>query len=202
MEFLMRKILVLGAHYDDIEIGVGGTLFKHVIVGDKVFVAVTASDETKTGDPKLRYEEQSNSISILGIDKKDVSLFNINDDISDIVAYLDKLKPDILYTMFEFDTHQAHRKCSYIGQAIGRKLSTQVIFYNSGTSYDFTPNAFSMISFDFKQKLLKCFESQIALNAINIDIIQRRESYWASLITDAPNSYAEGFVIKKIVYEV
>jgi len=103
--------------------------------------------------------------------------------------------------MFELDTHQAHKRSSYIGQAVSRKLSTQVVFYNSGTSYDFLPNIFSIISFNFKQKLLECFRSQIELNAIDIDIIQRRESYWASLISETPG-YAEGFMIRKMIYEI
>jgi len=28
----MKKVLALGAHYDDIEIGVGGTLLKHLLL--------------------------------------------------------------------------------------------------------------------------------------------------------------------------
>lgn len=53
----MKKILALGAHYDDVEIGVGGTLLKHVNNGDKVFIAITDSDESRTGDLIIRYQE-------------------------------------------------------------------------------------------------------------------------------------------------
>ena len=198
----MKRILSLGAHYDDVEIGAGGTLLKHVTAGDEVYIAITSSDEYRTGEPILRHREQLRSLNMLGISDMQLLLFDTNDDVSDIVGVLDGLNLDIVYTMFELDTHQAHRKCSHIGQSVGRRLSTQVVFYNSGTSYDFLPNIFSMVPFDFKQKLLKCFESQIELNAININIIQRRESYWASLITERPNSYAEGFMIRKMIYEV
>jgi len=198
----MKKILAMGAHYDDVEIGVGGTLLRHVNSGHEVTIAITDSDEFRTGDINMRYQEQLNSINMLGVDKNRLLLFKTDDDLADIIGVLDKLNFDVIYTMFEFDTHQAHRRCSHIGQAVGRDLPIQVVFYNSGTSYDFSPNAFSIISFDFKQKLLKCFKSQIALGAINIDIIQRRESYWASLITEKNDSYVEGFIIKKMVYEV
>ena len=198
----MKKILSMGAHYDDVEIGVGGTLLRHVNSDHEVTIAITDSDEFRTGDINMRYQEQLNSINMLGVDKNRLLLFKTDDDLADIIGVLDKLNFDVIYTMFEFDTHQAHRRCSHIGQAVGRDLPIQVVFYNSGTSYDFSPNAFSIISFDFKQKLLKCFKSQIALGAINIDIIQRRESYWASLITEKNDSYVEGFIIKKMVYEV
>ena len=197
----MKKILALGAHYDDVEIGVGGTLLKHVNNGDKVFIAITDSDESRTGDLIIRYQEQLNSINMLGIPQQQLLLFKTNDDISDVIGILDKLKVDTIYTMFEHDTHQAHRRCSYIGQSVGRDLPIQVVFYNSGTSYNFSPNVFSIISFKFKQKLLSCFKSQIELEAINLDIIQRRESYWASLITEEAG-HAEGLIIRKMLYRV
>jgi hypothetical protein len=84
---------------------------------------------------------------------------------------------------------------------VGRKLPIQVIFYNSGSSYDFHPNSFSIIDFNAKEKILNCFQSQIKLSAINLDIIQRRESFWASIITEEA-VYAEGLIIKKMLYEV
>ena len=197
----MRHILALGAHYDDVEIGVGGTLLKHQMAGDEVFIAVTNSDEYRTGSFETRYEEQLNAINALRLDVKNLILFKRNDDMSEIIGSLDLLHPDVLYTMFELDTHQAHRRCSHIGQAVCRKLSTQLVFYNSGSSYDFHPNAFSIIDFEFKSRLLNCFISQIRLNAINLNLIERREAYWASIITELP-VYAEGLLIRKMVYNI
>ena len=198
----MRTVLALGAHYDDVEIGVGGTILKHVKNGDKVFIGIIDSDEFRTGSPDERYQEQIQSLKMLGISEQQLILFKMSDDVSSIIFSLDRLKPDVVYTMFELDTHQSHKKCSYIGQSVGRDLPIQVIFYNSGTSYNFSPNVFSLISFNFKQKLLNCFKSQINLNAISIDIIQRRESYWSSLITEQPNCFAEGFIIRKMLYQI
>jgi LmbE family N-acetylglucosaminyl deacetylase len=197
----MKIVLALGAHYDDVEIGVGGTLLKHRLVGDEIFIVVTESDEYRTGAMDIRYKEQVQALKILGVDEANLLLFKTEDAIADIVGRLDLIKPDTIYTMFETDTHQAHRKCSYIGQSVGRKLPTQVVFYNSGSSYDFYPNIFSIINFEFKKKLLRCFQSQIKLKAINVDIIQRRESFWASLITE-DLVYAEGFIVRKMLYEV
>lgn len=198
----MAIILAIGAHYDDVELGVGGTLLKHVKAGDEVFIAVTDSDEYRTGDVSVRYQEQLKAINVLGIDKEKLLLFKTNDDIPNIVGALDDIKADVVYAMFESDSHQDHRKCSYIGQAVSRKLDTQVMFYNSGTSYDFLPNIFSIISFDFKNKLLACFKSQVELNIINNGVIQRREAYWGTLITKDSNSYAEGFMVRNMRYKI
>ena len=197
----MKKILALGAHYDDVEIGVGGTLLKHVQGGDTVFIAVTSSNESRTGSVSIRYKEQIKALSLINIPTCNLLLFSDEQNDFDIIGKLDSLDVDVVYSMFEFDTHQAHRRSSYIGQSVGRKLTKQVVFYNSGSSYNFTPNAFSIIDFDFKRKLLNCFESQINLSAIDVDIIQRRESFWASLIVDYP-AYVEGLLVRKMLYIV
>ncbi len=196
-----KTILAIGAHYDDIEIGIGGTLRKHVENSDNIHIAVLDSNEHRTGDTDIRLIEQFEALSLLGIDSSALKLFNTDDSISEIVSILDKINADIIYTMFELDTHQAHRRSSYVGQSVGRRLSTQLIFYNSGSSYNFSPNLFSIINFEFKQKVLKCFKSQIKVRAVNINAIERREAYWASLITEKP-VYAEGLVIRKMIYEV
>jgi len=198
---LLKRVLALGAHFDDIESGVGGTLSKHIAAGDDVFIAITSSDEYRTGRIDNRMIEQSKSLGFLGISMKNLFCFYSDQNDFDIIGILDKLRPDILYTTFELDTHQAHVRCSHIGRSVGRKPPVQVIFYSSCSSYDFQPNFFSIIDFDFKEKLLYCFESQIYLNAINIDLIRRRESFWASLIT-TESCYAEGFVIRKMIYEI
>ncbi len=197
----MRKVLALGAHYDDVEVGVGGTLLKHVLAGDEIFVVITSSGEHRTGNIITRLGEQKESLSLIGIPDKNLLLYDENQNDFDIIGALDKLKVDVIYTMFEFDTHQSHIRCSRIGQSVGRKLEAQVIFYNSGSSYDFQPNIFSIIDFEFKKRLLNCFKSQIALNAVDIDIIRRRESFWASIITKEP-CYAEGFIVRKMLYTI
>lgn len=196
-----KTILAIGAHYDDIEIGIGGTLYKHIQNSDNVSIAILDSDEYRTGDTKIRLKEQLNAISILGIDKDKLFQFSMDEPIPNIINKLDKINADTVYTMYELDTHQAHKRSSYVGQSVARKLSTQVIFYNSGSSYNFSPNLFSIIDFEFKQELLKCFKSQIEVHAINLDAIKRREAYWASLITEKP-VFAEGLVIRKMLYQI
>jgi len=198
---MSKTILAIGAHFDDIEIGIGGTLFKHIDFGDNVYLAITDADEDRTGDVANRLEEQYSCLNLLNIPKESLLLFAHNDLHENIVFELDKLKPDIIYTMYEHDTHYAHTKASNIGQAVGRKMYTQVIFYNSGSSIDFSPNIFSIIDFNKKQDLLNCFKSQIELGAVKLNFIERRESYWASLITDT-YKYAEGFVIRKMLYYI
>jgi len=201
----MKRILAVGAHYDDIEIGCGGTIIKHAQKRDRIFFGITSSDEQRTGDMKDRYVEQVLSAGIIGIDRRDIFRFSYNntiDEVHDIVGQLDYLKPDIVYTQHELDTHQDHKRASIIGQAVGRKRHITTVFYDSGSAYNFQPNVFSMIDFSSKEKLIKCFKSQIKLGAINIDIVKNKDLYWGSLISKSINKYAEGFMVRKMKWEI
>lgn len=194
------KILATGAHYDDIEIGCGGTLLKHIKKGDEVFFGITSSDEFRTGHISVRKHEQDLSAKIMGI--SDIYTFSYNEEVHDIIGKLDSISPNIIFTQHEFDTHQDHRRASIIGQAIGRKRNITTLFYDSGASYDFHPNIFSLVDFKEKSKLMNCYKSQIDLGAVNLDIIKKKEMYWASLVSNKPEAYAEGFLLKKMIYEV
>lgn len=198
----MKTILAMGAHFDDVEIGVGGTLFKHVDKGNNIYIAVLETDEYRTGDSNVRVEEQYKALNVLGIPKKNLIGFSSISPEPNIISTLDKLKPDIIYTSYDKDTHQAHRRCSTIGQAVGRKKHITTMFYGGGSSYCFNPQLFSVIDFEKKTNLLGCFETQAALGAIDVEAIKSKESYWASLVSTELGCYAEGFIIRKMKLEV
>jgi len=57
---------------------------------------------------------------------------------------------------------------------------------------------YSLIDWDQKYKLIKCYETQICCGAVNVDILKKKNSYWASIITEKEDSYAEAFVVRKM----
>jgi len=192
------KILAIGAHFDDVEIGCGGTLMRHRSAGHTLVLAVTSADEHRTGRPENRLDEQEAACKILGTS----NLRFYNDDVeSDVVGKLDKLNPDIVFTMYHRDTHQAHRRASSIGTAVGRKKNITTYYYDSGSSYDFHPQVFCKINFNRKMELIESFKSQLKCGAVNLDIIRKKEAYWAALISD-DSEYAEAFVVRKLEYKV
>lgn len=196
------RILAIGAHYDDVEIGTAGTLLHYVTTGDEVYVAVLNSDEFRTGDMCTRRQEQLNALKIMGIPSTNLLEFKSDMADADIIGELDKVKADMVYTLYEKDTHQDHVRCSRIGTAVGRKKHITTFFYDSGSSYEFFPNVFNIINFDKKKNVFECFDSQIRCGAINLDIMKRKESYWGSLISYEPNTYAEGFISRKIRMDI
>jgi len=200
VEFLMR-ILALGAHYDDIEMGLTGTLKKHADANDEIIIAVTSADEHRTGDINARHQEQLSVLNALKIPRRNLWVFYGRLDF-DIIGILDTVKPDLIYTQYERDSHQAHVRCSQIGQSIGRKPNVQVMFYNSGSAYDFMPSIFSIIDFKYKLQILNTFKSQIESCSINFDMLNAREQYWGSLVSDDTETMAEGFIPKKLLYDI
>jgi len=198
------KILAIGSHYDDIEIGCAGTLYKHIQKGDEVYFAITHTDEYRTGPVVDRLHEQDKALKIMGIPKEPryLFLFAETDTDAEMIAALDQINPDVIFAPFEHDTHQHHRRTSIIAQAVGRKRHITTLFYDSGSTYDFHPNVFSTIDITKKFETLYCFESQINHGAINLDIVRSKNSFWATLITDKPDTFVEGFVVRKMKWQI
>ena len=197
-----KIILAMGAHFDDVETGSGGTLLKHVEKGDLVYVAILSSDEHRTGIPKIRNKEQRNAIKLLGLPKENLILFKCVDEAPKIISKLDKLKPNLIYTPYENDTHLDHRRCSRIGQSVGRKRNITTMFYYCGSSIDFSPNLFSFFDYDKKMKLINCYKTQIECGALKLDRRRKMESYWATIVSEDEDRYAEGLIVRKMIYEV
>jgi len=193
------NILAIGTHFDDVEIGCGGTLLKYADEDTAIHIAVTNSDEARTGVASRRLSEQNVALEFLRLTLDDLRTFSCYDDAAQIVHTLDEIKPDIIFVPFESDYHQDHRYTSVIGQAVGRKKHITTFFYACGSTYDFDPNLFSIIDIESKEILLNCFTSQMEHGAVNLDVIKCRERYYGSLISDEPDVYAEGFVSRKLL---
>ena len=113
--------MVVGAHPDDVEFGVGGTIAKHIANGDKVHMIVMTNTESvdgttgKTIRTKTQLEEEiHNSVQILGcttqncLPFKDLHVpFNFN-SISKLEFLIKKYNIDTIYTHWEGDANQDH----------------------------------------------------------------------------------------------
>ncbi|GBE17309.1 glcNAc-PI de-N-acetylase [bacterium BMS3Abin15] len=109
------KILCLGAHSDDIEIGCGGTLLKLIdsYPVDSVYWIVFCSDEIRRKEA-----EKSASLFLEEIKQKKIEIKEFKDGflpyIGDKVKEVfEKIKsefnPDIIFTHYRYDLHQDHR---------------------------------------------------------------------------------------------
>jgi LmbE family N-acetylglucosaminyl deacetylase len=166
------RVLGIGAHPDDIEIGCGGTLAMHRQKGDSVHGILCTLGGVR-GDPNTRRNEALLAAKILDIELHilDFPVAELNG--SDIPSRFSKIlgkaitdfKPDRIYTHSPFDYHQVHVTVSKSVVAASGKVK-QILFYEtiSSTTTDFKPDAFVDISnfIDVKIRSIEAHESQIA----------------------------------------
>ena len=191
----MARVLTIGAHCDDVELGMGGTLLIHKDRGDELFVAVLFSDDEYAGNVHDRSMEQRASLDIL---QAEIKAFYTGIPMKEIVKELDKIKPDLLYFPYEIDYHQEHRFTSEVGLAMSRNIGMSVLKYITITSYDYYPNYLQSIDMERKGELVNCFKSQMERRP---DIFKRmlaQDKFFGSLIPN-DGEYAEGFVFHRMI---
>ena len=115
MNFYGKRVLLLGAHPDDIELGCGALL--HHIVKETDVLCVTLSDNQKNLDLKNVKEEHYMSMAILGVPKEKIVFGPFTtrvfpDSRQEILEYFLKLRkdfqPDLIFVHSQQDVHQDH----------------------------------------------------------------------------------------------
>ncbi len=115
MNFYGKRVLFLGAHPDDIELGCGALL--HQIVDKTEGLCVTLSDNQKNPDLKNVKDEHLKSMAVLGVPAEKVVFGPFTtrvfpDSRQEILEYFLKLrrdfKPDLIFVHSQRDIHQDH----------------------------------------------------------------------------------------------
>lgn len=108
-------ILAIAAHPDDIELGCGGTLIKHAIMGQKVGVLDLTEGELGTrGSVAERYAEAAKAASIMGLavrenaQIRDGFFKNDEEHQKRIIYFIRKFQPEIVITNAPEDRHPDH----------------------------------------------------------------------------------------------
>jgi len=203
------KIVVIGAHPDDFEIGLGMRLMDHVKKGDYV-VGIICSDGEKSGKRKIRLKEAECAAKYIGIkklyklhfpDTNFPSLTTVKDRLEKII---NKEKPSMVYTHFKEDLHQDHRIVSE-ASAIACRRVPNILNYKSLSTFhnSFYPHFFHIGSeedFQKKKELLEIYKSQIERNGIvDLNKMKIDLKFYASFIPSFKDSYAEPFCANHVV---
>jgi len=116
MNFFGKKVLFLGAHPDDIEIGCGA-LIHHIVKQRTDFLCVTLSENRKIPDLINVKDEHFRSMKVLGVPEDKIAFGPFitrvfPDARQEILEYFLKLrkdfKPDLIFTHSKQDVHQDH----------------------------------------------------------------------------------------------
>ncbi|MCI6630928.1 MAG: PIG-L family deacetylase, partial [Lachnospiraceae bacterium] len=108
------NVLAVGSHFNNIEIGCGGTLAKHVQRGDKVLLYVAAttgilnSERKEVGKDQAAFDDAREAADIIGgkliLGGFETLHLEFNDNLnSKLVHLIEKEKIDLIYTHFPGD---------------------------------------------------------------------------------------------------
>lgn len=179
-------VLAVGAHPDDVEIGVGGILASHRANGDQV-VILTLSRGGKGGSPEDRQHESLRSADLLGArlfleDLVDTEITNTGPTVQIIERVVREINPSIVYTHSIHDRHQDHRATHEATVVATRGVDTIACFQSPSSTVDFRPTRFVSIDgfTEKKLELLQCFQSQTDIRSyLEPDFVLATARYWS-----------------------
>ncbi|NGZ74271.1 bacillithiol biosynthesis deacetylase BshB1 [Saccharibacillus alkalitolerans] len=112
-------ILIFGAHADDAEIGMAGTIVKHTRAGFRVGICdLTFAEMSSNGTVELRKQEAESASAVLGLSVRlnlglpDRGLLRSEEHIRLITAEIRNWAPRVVFAPYWQDRHPDHIACS------------------------------------------------------------------------------------------
>lgn len=113
----------VGAHPDDVEIGMGGTVAKMTAAGLKVaIVDLTDGEPTPYGTPECRAVESAEAARLLGAERRTLTqpnryLFDTVEARTELAEVLREFRPRMLFVPYAIDAHPDHVAAASIAVA-------------------------------------------------------------------------------------
>jgi bacillithiol biosynthesis deacetylase BshB1 len=218
-------ILVFGAHPDDAEIGMGGTIAKHTAAGYRVGICdLTYAEMSSNGTVETRKQEAADAARILGLAMRsnlglpDRGLEPSRAHIDAITMEIRKHRPRIVFAPYWQDRHPDHVRCSQLLQeaVFNAKLRRylpeaapveveQYYFYFINDMYEADVMIDVSAHYERKIEALKAYRTQFepasggndfVKTPLNQGYIERVEARDRMLGQKRMVAYAEGFVSK------
>lgn len=217
-------MLIFGAHPDDAEIGMGGTIARHAAAGYRIGICdLTRAEMSSNGTVERRSAEAEAASRALklavrtNLDLPDRGLFLQPDYIERIAAEIRRWRPRIVFAPYWEDRHPDHVACSRLVQeaVFNAKLRRympdlpahtvqETYFYFINDVYE--PDLMVDVSevYHQKQEALKAYASQfemptsgdVVATPLNQGYLERVEARDRLLGQRRSLGYAEGFVSK------
>lgn len=205
MIFYGRRVLFLGAHPDDIEIGCGALLAQ--IAGKTDILCVTLSDNQKNPELNNLVDEHYQSMAVLGIphEKAVLGQFEtrrfpyLRQEILEYMIQINRsFRPDLIFVHTKADIHQDH--ATVTEEALRAFRGTTVLGFDViRSSYGFFPSFLVEVSESAVQKKIKALQQYLTYqNRYYFDPeVTRATLIRNGAICERP--FAEGFDILRVV---
>ncbi len=214
----MERVLMVGAHYDDVELGAGGVAARLAAEGKKVYKLILTDNYVRESkfnrytDPGTSTLESKKACEVLGMEEiteftkvPNCTLMYSTELMQRVEAVIIKYNIDTVFMHSEYDMNHDHVEAAKICKVAARHVAN-LYTYRSNiyvTETAFIPRAFFDVS-DFiqlKQQALSAYgvEHQRSMagghNKLFEDIIYQNQIWGYAIDT----MYAEGFeVIKEV----
>jgi LmbE family N-acetylglucosaminyl deacetylase len=180
-----KRVLAIGAHPDDVEIGCGGALAKHHADYDVLHI-LTLSRGAAGGDVNIRAIEANNAAAKLGArlemaNLRDTYITEGAETISIIEKAIHDLQATHVYTHSLEDTHQDHRAVHAASLVAARSVPNVYCYQTPSSTTEFKPHRFVDIThyIDKKIDLIGAYQSQVdRMESIQPDVILSTARYW------------------------
>lgn len=203
------KILCLGAHSDDLEIGCGGTILKLLSENENIHVHWTVFSAENTRAEEARESAQK---FLAGAARTEIELEKFRDgffpyDGGEIKTFFEKLKvrfnPDLILTHYQHDLHQDHR---LINELTWNTFRDHLILEYEIPKYDGdvgNPNVFVNLDEEICRRkiayIIESFRTQSTRTWFTEDLFLSLLRL-RGLESNSPHKYAEGFYCRKTVF--
>ena len=207
------NILVIGAHYDDAELGVGGVMARLSNEGHKVYKLTITNNETRFDQKNIEVNYESSAIQsaeacrILGVEEVPFDpvecshLFYSTETMQRIEKIVYDLNIEMAFIHFHSDMNQDHVEASRISSTALRHCKTVLAYQSNGYLLNeaFYPRYFMDISdtFEKKKEALKCYGREHDRYGRLFDTVCKRNEVWGYA---AEVNAAEGFEVIKMIH--
>ena len=203
---LLFDAMCIGAHPDDVEIGMGATVAGIVRRGGKVVIVdLTNGEPTPHGTPEKRAEESAEAARILGAERRTLSqpnryLFDSVEARTELAEVIREFRPRTLFVPYADDMHPDHVSASAIAVAARfyakftkTEMSGEPFFPERIYRYMAVhmrviaePSFILDVSDDLPVKIqaLQAYRSQFADNPTNagiVDLMRQQAAMWGAL---------------------
>ncbi|MEN8706070.1 MAG: PIG-L deacetylase family protein [Nocardioides marinisabuli] len=194
-----ERVLAVGAHPDDIEIGCGATLLRHRRLGHAITV-LTLSRGAVGGRTEQRRREAAGaamalSAELLMGDLPDTRIGDSHDTINLVEAAIAHARPTTVYVHSKHDHHQDHRAVHEATVIAARRVPQLYCYQSPSSRNEFAPTKFVPVreTIEEKVELLAHYRSQAERHYLAPDLVVATARYWARQLPHA--RYAEPFEV-------
>lgn len=190
-----ERVLAIGAHPDDVELGCGGILLRHRDAGHSLTI-LTLTDGEAGGAPAIRRAEARRAAALLSarllmLGLVDTEVSDGGTTIASIAKVVEEVKPTTIYTHTDADHHQDHRNAHRATMVAARSVPRVYAYQSPSSTVEFRPNLFVSIDdlLERKLELIEPHESQAQIRRyLERDVLCATARYWGRF---SSSDYAE-----------